>query len=400
MKKFKRIFLSSSVSLAVSLTAFTPVAQANASKDSQQIAASVIQFLVNTMYPDNHLLGNEDKDILATPKAEEAAKKASRFLVLSTLSNTIAVTGAPLVTHRGIEEGSKTTNPARTFSNRNMGMFLCGRNQSSSNNTCLYTPKHLSGLMQTLTGNPYASRAGGLTASDTLLTNTEASRIESNGGSGFNYNNSNSGGNQGRTSSFDKSSYFNYNHIFSDMEPESLEPAKYYGLFVTGAYDANLLAEQPGIRTLIRNAVRSGKMHELRNNPIYQRFVLLTRKLTATNSALMSNILWLAQQHSTTLKKEESPTGEPMNQAEADEYIGDHRLNDHGKWVDKIKNESTVALLREQTLMMAEANHQREENEKIMKRILATVTIIAAENKELFQITEELRPKHKKAKNS
>jgi hypothetical protein len=384
MKKLTTFFLSGTATLALSSAALNAQA-ADSGQEMQQIAASIVDFLTTAMYPDSSQLAVGEENLLKSSEtADKTAQSSNDDLVLSSLSSGISVAGASLVTQNGIQSDESKKNIAKQFSHEKMQRFLCGNGTTK----CLYTAKHDNALIQTLTGSPYASDNGGLTAADTLITKSEADTASSV----YNYGNTSDDDNK-YTGSFDKSSYFDYNRVFGPHEPTSLEPAKYYGLFATTAYDVNLLNQQPEVTSLIKQALDSGNIYSLRNNPIYQRHILLMRTLTATNSALMGNILWLAKQHTVTVKKEDSPTKEAMSQAQADKYIGNHRLNDGGDWVTKIKNESATELLREQTLMMAEANHQREENNEIMKRMLATVTILTAENKELYKLNLALQEK-------
>lgn len=387
MKKCKHIVLYSTATLALSSLAFASTAVAdNSDMKTQRVAASVVQFLSNAMYPDSSSLGAGEENLLkSSKKADQIAASSNNDLVLSSLSSAASASNAAVVTAKGIKLSQTHKSAAKTYSHDNMASFLCG----SQTSKCLYTPGHRNALMQTLMGNPYASGKGGLTASDTLLTPTEADASKNQ----YSYNSEGSSTEMKFAGSFDKSSYFNYNKVFGDHEPDSLEPAKYYGMFVTDAYDVNQLSKQPKLATLISTAMNSGNVYKLRNNPTYQQYILLTRKLTAINSALMGNILWLAKQHTVNVPKESSPTKEAMSQAQADNYIGNHRLNDDGEWVNKIKNESPTELLREQTLMMAEANHQREESNQTLKRVLATVTIIAAENKKLYTISADIQSK-------
>jgi hypothetical protein len=385
MNTFKRSLLIGSATLAVSCLSLDSSAMADSSAASnQQIAASVIDFLSSAMYPDSSTLATgEGKLFNKADKAEQTAKTSNSKLVMSSLASGVSVPGAPVITQQGVQVGNDRSNPGKEFANNNMNAFLCG----DGTKTCLYTPDHSDALLQTLMGSPYASSNGGLTAADTLLTKSEAES-----GKSF-YDYSNSSNDDNKYSGSNKSSYFNYNTVFGSHEPDSLEPAKYYGLFATKAYDVNQLNQDPKFKTLVQNAVASGDIYNLRNNPVYQNHVLLARQLTAINSALMGNILWLAKDHTISIQKEQSPTGKPMSPVEADDYIGNHRLNDNGIWLNKIKNESPTELLREQTLLMAEANHQREENNVTLKRILATLTILTAENKELYQFNAALQAK-------
>jgi hypothetical protein len=393
MKKLKYSLLIGTTALGLgALTVSSPAMADQNAMANQQIAASVVDFLSNAMYPDSSDLATGEEKLLAQPlKADQAAKVANSNLALSSLASGVAVAGAPVVTKKGVQAGSSNSNVGKTFANDNMNSFLCGKDSSK----CLYTPTHSNALVQTLMGSPYASNNGGLTAADTLLTKNEAE----SGKDLYDYSGNDTDSSK-YSGSLNKSSYFNYNRVFGAHEPDSLEPAKYYGLFATKAYDVNLLNQDSAYKKLVRKAVKTGNIYSLRSNPTYQQHVMLARQLTAINSALMGNILWLAKQHTVSIKKDQSPTGKAMSQAEADDYIGNHRLNDNGVWVNKVKNESPTELLREQTLMMAEANHQRQENNVTMKRMLATMTILAAENKELYQFNAALQAKLKKSKGS
>lgn len=383
MKKFKHIFLGCTATLTLSSVLLAPTAQASGSTDNQQLAASIIQFLSNAMYPDSSNLGNNESNLLKpSKKINNTTKSLNKDLTLSSLSSAVATKGAPLVQQSGVQVSSDK-NIGKQYSHQKMASFLCGDGSSK----CLYTPKHSNALMQTLIGSPFASKNGGLTAADTLLSKSEVDSTKS----AFSYD-GNSSDNK-YTGSYDKSAYFNYNTVFGAHQPNSLEPAKYYGLFATDSYDVTLMNQEPDYVAMIRKALNSGNTYALRNNKAYQQHVLLARKLTATNSALMGNVLWLAKQHTVSVPKAKSPTGKALSQAQVDHYLGNHRLNDNGQWLEKIKNESPTELLREQTLMLAEANHQRQESNEMMKRVLMTVTILAAENKELYKMNAALQAK-------
>lgn len=386
MNTFKRGFLIG-VS-ALTLSSLTVGSSAWADQNAvanQQLAASIIDFLSSAMYPDSSDLAIGEEQLLTKPeKAEKEANESNNSLVLSSLASGVAIPGAAVVTQQGVQSSNGSNNVGREFSNQKMNNFLCGNGTQK----CLYTPSHQYALIQTLTGNPYASNNGGLTAADTLLSKEEANANQDL------YDYSNNGTDSSKfTKSLNKSAYFDYNWVFGHHEPENLEPAKYYGLLATRAYDVDLLNKEPTYVEMVGKAVKSNDLYNLRANPVYQNHVLRARQLTAINSALMGNILWLAKQQTISVKKDASPTGKAMSQAEADDYIGNHRLNDNGVWINKIKNESSTELLREQTLLMAEANHQRQVNNVTMQRLLATMTILAAENKELFQLTDSQQEK-------
>lgn len=386
MNTFKRGFLIG-VS-ALTLSSLTVGSGAWADQNAvanQQLAASIIDFLSSAMYPDSSDLAIGEEQLLTKPeKAEKEANESNNSLVLSSLASGVAIPGAAVVTQQGVQSSNGSNNVGREFSNQKMNNFLCG----DGTQKCLYTPSHQYALIQTLTGNPYASNNGGLTAADTLLSKEEANANQDL------YDYSNNGTDSSKfTKSLNKSAYFDYNWVFGHHEPENLEPAKYYGLLATRAYDVDLLNKEPTYVEMVGKAVKSNDLYNLRANPVYQNHVLRARQLTAINSALMGNILWLAKQQTISVKKDASPTGKAMSQAEADDYIGNHRLNDNGVWINKIKNESSTELLREQTLLMAEANHQRQVNNVTMQRLLATMTILAAENKELFQLTDSQQEK-------
>lgn len=379
----KKTVLSLSVVLALSGFFAAPVAQAS---EEESIAASVIEFLTHTLYPDSSMLASKEP-VLFVPATDldDSTVDANKYLVLSSLSSTAAsIVGAinidtASLTDEGATQNSKRKNNIANFSNNQMALFLC----SQSSEKCLFDPKYSHGLINTLVGNPYGSSKAALTAPDNLLTSSEGQTKVDLFVDGNPSTNSSSQSN--------KFQYFDYEQVFGPHEPASLNPAKYYGMYVTGAYDVALLPEQLNLAEQLKNVLQSGNIIALRRNSVYQQYMLLTRKLTAINSALMSNILWLAKQHAVTVTAEKSPTGKKMSQAQVDDYIGNHRLRDNGEWLEKIKNESPTELLREQTLLMAEANHQREENNQLLKRLLATATIAAAEGKEIYQVSAALK---------
>ena len=377
----------------------------------QRMTGSLVEFLSGAIYPDSPDLGKVEQQLLNPPAEKEettnanypenqkkkvkpvSVEKANNQLLVSSLAGLASNPNAAILTKNGFLTNQGTDYAASLYSKRNMQSFLCDQGTQGTDPNCLFNPKHSNPLIQTLSGLSFASKNGGLFAADSLFTPKLAENAEKKQ-QNFSSTAFTGGNTNAQPGNLDRTPYFDYDYVLRGHEPDSLMPAKYYGLFLTGAYDLKQDTATIGLKKKMQEALASGKrndMYQLQIDPSYQRYVLTTRKIAATNSALMSNVLSMAKRQTIQVKAKNSPTKKDMSYAEVDHHMANYRLDDDGEWVKRIKAESPTQLMREQTLMMAQALHQREENTQLLERILTTLTIVAAENKGHYKA--ELFPK-------